>query len=390
MHVKSIKQSDLNDRLLFWSFCSTFFFLPVATSPAVISGLISLGVWIFSGKIVRDRNDWSGQSWFKPVILFMLLPWFGLLWSNDINIGLEFAKKSYYWLYAFAILSLGHIYYPNILIKSFLSGLSLTVFISISQYIGIISMTNVYQAGFMGHITYSLLLVFGILLLSFYYREAKLNKHRVAILILIAVYVFSLSINMGRIGYFAFVFLSPWILFNILGRKNILLIVAALCTLIVILSLSRTVQDRTKLAVEEINAYYSGSKNTSVGRRLYMWEGAFKMILENPLLGVGTGGYQRALAQYRDDPSLPDIIHPHNTFLYVASSYGIVGLLSFSWLFIIFLKKGWSARETIEGFASLSYGAVLLIGSLTDTQILSVSTGILFALLTGLRTKQNE
>jgi O-antigen ligase len=142
--------------------------------------------------------------------------------------------------------------------------------------------------------------------------------------------------------------------------------------------------------VEEINAYYSGSKNTSVGRRLYMWEGAFKMILENPLLGVGTGGYQRALAQYRDDPSLPDIIHPHNTFLYVASSYGIVGLLSFSWLFIIFLKKGWSARETIEGFASLSYGAVLLIGSLTDTQILSVSTGILFALLTGLRTKQNE
>ncbi|MCK5506137.1 MAG: O-antigen ligase family protein, partial [Thermodesulfovibrionia bacterium] len=168
--------------------------------------------------------------------------------------------------------------------------------------------------------------------------------------------------------------------------RTILVVLAG----IILLSLSPTVQERTRIAVDEINAYYSGSKNTSVGRRLYMWEGAFKMFLENPVLGVGTGGYQNALAKYRDDPSLPDIVHPHNSFLYMASSYGIVGLTSFSWLLIVFLKKGWSARDTIEGFVSFSYGAVLLIGSLTDTQILSVSTGMMFALLTGMRDEHNE
>ena len=129
MHVESIKQYDLNDRLLLWSFCAMFFFLPVATSPAVISGMISLGVWIFSGKFIQDRHKWLDQPWFIPVILLILLPWIGLLWSDDIYSGLKFAKKSYYWLYAFAILSVCPIYSPKILINSFLAGRSSSIMI---------------------------------------------------------------------------------------------------------------------------------------------------------------------------------------------------------------------------------------------------------------------
>jgi O-antigen ligase len=204
---------------------------------------------------------------------------------------------------------------------------------------------------------------------------------------MVAVYVFSLSVNIGRIGYFAFAFLSPWILYTLLGRKHIIIFVVFVSALLMILSLSPTVQHRTNKAVDEIKEYYNGDKNTSVGRRLHMWEGAIKIFLENPVIGVGTGGYANAMKKYRDDPALPEYFsHPHNSFLYMAVSFGTIGLIIFIWLLVIFFKKGWQARSTIEGFSVLSFGAVLLIGSMTDTQIMSLATGNIFALMVGIRS----
>ncbi len=367
-----------------------FFFLPIATSPAVIAGALSLGIWIFSGKFIKDRQKWLNQYWTKPVILFMLLPWVGLIWTEDLTEGLDLAKKSYYWLYAFAIVSICHIYSPKTLINAFLTGLSINVMVSILQYIGFIPMPKPYPAGFMDHISYSLLLVFGLLLLSFYYTRIKYRRYQIFLVFLMAAYLFNLSVNIGRIGYLAFVILSPWILYNILGRKHLLKIATVTLIGIVILSFSPTVQDRTKLALDEVKAYYHGNKNTSVGRRPHMWNGAIKIFLQNPIIGVGTGGYKKAMRKYKDNPTLPDFVHPHNSFLYIASSYGVVGLFSLLWLFLVFLRKGWHARETIEGFSTLSFGVVLLIGSLTDTQILSLSTAKMFALLMGIRINQNE
>lgn len=364
-----------------------FFFLPIATSPAVIAGALSLGIWIFSGKFIKDRQKWLKQSWTTPVILFMLLPWAGLLWTGDLATGLNLAQKSYYWLYAFAIASLSIHNHQKALMISYLSGLSLSMIISILQYLGLVPMPKGYPAGFMGHISYSLLLVFGMLLLSFYYTKIKDRNYQIFLIFLMVAYLFNLSINIGRIGHLAFVVLSPWILYNILGQKHLSKIVLGALVVILILSLSSTVQYRTRLAVDDVREYYYGNKNTSVGRRLHMWNGAIKMFLQNPVIGVGTGGYKNTMRKYKDDPSLPDFVQPHNSFLYIASSYGIVGLSLLLWLFVVFMRKGWYARKTVAGFSVLSFGAVLLIGSLTDTQILSLATAKMFALLIGIRTE---
>lgn len=373
------------DMLLFWSFCCTFFFIPVATSPAIIAGGFSLAVWIFSGKFIKDRDRWLNQDWTKPVVLFMLLPLVGLLWTGDMATGLKFAKKSYYWLYPFAIASIYRDGHTRILIRAFLAGLTLTAVAAILQKTGVIPMTKGYAAGYMSHISYSLLLVFGLLLLSFYFRRTKHNRNKIYLSLLMLVYLFSLSVNIGRIGYLAFVIVSPWILYNILGQKHVLKITAAALAGIAVLSFSSTVQERTRKAVNEVKLYYNGSKATSIGLRLHMWNGAIKIILKKPFIGVGTGGYKQAMKKYMDDPKLPDFVHPHNSFLHMAVSYGIVGLSSFIWLLAVFIKKGWKSRDTIEGFSVLSFGIVLIIGSMTDTQILSVATGMMFALLTGIQ-----
>lgn len=367
-----------------------FFLIPIATSPALIAGGLSLAVWIFSGKFIKDRDKWLDQDWTKAVILFMLLPLAGLLWTGDMATGLKFAKKSYYWLYPFAIASIYRNDQTKILIRAFLAGLTLTAIAAILQKMGIIPMPNGFAAGYMSHIIFSLMLVYGMLLLSFYSSRVKHKREKVGILFLMLIYLVCLSVNIGRIGYLAFVVLSPWMLYNILGQKHTIKIAAAVLAGIAILSFSPTVQDRTMKAVNEVKLYYNnGSKVTSVGLRLHMWNGAVKIFLQNPIIGVGTGGYKQAMKKYRDDPKLPDFAHPHNSFLHMAVSYGIVGLLSLIWLLTVFIKKGWQSRNTIEGFSMLSYGVVLIIGSMTDTQILSVATGIMFALLTGLQTNRN-
>jgi O-antigen ligase len=389
--MELLKNKDITvDRLMFWGFCGTFFFIPIATSPAVIMGLLTLSLWIFSGKFIKDRHLWLKQKWFFPVLLFMALPWIGLLYTNDIKIGMDFAKKSYYWLYAFAIASLSCKKYPaKTMIYAFLFGLLFTAFITIMEAVGLVPMPKGMATGFMGHISFSLLLVFGILLVSFFYKTANNVKQRILLIMTMVIYFFSLSVGQGRIGYFAFLVLSPWIFFNIMGKKYIFKIAGAVLLIGLLLFSSSTVQNRVGLVVNDVKLYYHGNKNTSIGLRLYMWDGAAKLFLENPVIGVGTGGYKKAMMKYKDNPELPDIVQPHNSFLYMAVSFGIVGLFSLIWLFLVFLKKGWQARNSIVGFSVLSFGVVLLIGSLTDTQILSLATAKMLALLTGIRTEQD-
>jgi len=70
----------------------------------------------------------------------------------------------------------------------------------------------------------------------------------------------------------------------------------------------------------------------------------------------------------------------------MAASFGIIGLL---WFFL-FSQKGWCGRNDIVGFNILSFGMVLIIGSLPDTQNLSLITAKMFALLIGTKTGQDE
>jgi len=145
------------DRLMFWGLSGLFFFIPVATTPAVVAGSFTLAVWILAGKFVKDYRKWLNTKWFYPVLVFMLIPWAGLLYTNDLKTGLNLASKTQYWLYAFAAATLsfeGH--RKETLIDSFVAGLSLTAFISLLQFAGLFPMIKPFPTGFMSHINLSL------------------------------------------------------------------------------------------------------------------------------------------------------------------------------------------------------------------------------------------
>jgi len=78
--------------------------------------------------------------------------------------------------------------------------------------------------------------------------------------------------------------------------------------------------------------------------------------------------------------------HPHNSYLYIVANYGLLGIGLYGWLFVVTLKRSWRARGQLSGHSVLAFLFVILIGSLTDTQVLSAATGIVLGFIAGIPT----
>ena len=102
-----MKMSLFADQVIYYLACAAFLSMPLGTSPPVICGALAALVWILSGKPIKMRRAYLGQSWFWPVLFLIILHWVGLLYSPDPGgLGIGFAKKTHYWLYGLAVASI--------------------------------------------------------------------------------------------------------------------------------------------------------------------------------------------------------------------------------------------------------------------------------------------
>lgn len=383
------------DRLMFWGLCVLFFALPLTTSGVSLAGGLVIAVWLLSGKFLRQRGKWLNQSWTNAVILFMLLPWAALLWAPDLPEGLDWASKSYVWLIAFAAASL--IYDRNhlpLFLKSFLAGLVLVAAISLLQHFSIVPLREQIPSLISANrITGSLFLVFGMALVSFEYGRRVNWRDKALLLLALAFFFATLLVTGGRAGYLALALLLPLLVNQLIGHRRLLLKAFVGLAAMGFLFSSPVAVQRIAEVGQDLAAYRQMDPNTSIGQRLYMWEGAVKIFLDNPVLGAGAGGYKEEMKKYFTptlDPLFRHINDPHNSFLFMAVNYGLLGLFSLGWLFFVFLRKGWQRRQSAAGFAVFSYGLILIIGSMTGTEIHSFHSGNLFALLMGVQVAPDE
>lgn len=376
--------SAILDKGMFYSCCLLFFSIPIGMSPAVISGILMLALWIFSGKALKQRL-W--YPWMIPALLLAALPWIGLLYTNNTVNGMFFAKKSYYWLYAFAIASISfQRYSASILMKAYIFGATLSSSVSLLQYFGFIPMKKEMPiAFFYWHQTYALLLAFGLMLTLFYIFTSKNLKYKIPY-IFISLLIFSaLVIVPGRAGYLVFLVSVPFFVYKLPKVRNFLKILA-LCILTAgLLFISPVVRDRISQGFEDIKEYRAGNINTAIGWRLHLMDVSLEIIKENPLFGIGTGGFKDELKKYKTDPDLPDSSQPHNNFLYMAVSFGIIGVILLIWLFVLLFRNGWKNFNRVEGFSIFMCAIVIFIGGMFDTQIVMPATGVMLALFTGLQ-----
>jgi len=112
---------------------------------------------------------------------------------------------------------------------------------------------------------------------------------------------------------------------------------AVLVCLTVILTVSTIGRGRITQALHEIETVDQSQEGTSLGQRVVMWRNTLRMIGDNPIFGVGTGGFRDGYRPYiQGVPGWQGFESgdPHNQFLKTLGEQGVIGFAAL--LFFIF------------------------------------------------------
>ncbi len=99
-------------------------------------------------------------------------------------------------------------------------------------------------------------------------------------------------------------------------------------------------QQRVKEAVSDISSYVTGAeRDTSLGLRFEMWQGATQLIADRPLLGWGEAGYQSAMHELGEKGDISVAAsgfgHAHNDIIDAFAKRGILGVVVLLLLYLV-------------------------------------------------------
>jgi O-antigen ligase len=387
-----------SEKALYAAVVLTFFCLPLGTAPSTITGGMAAAIWLFSGLALAKRQIYLAIYWW-PIYALIALPWIGMLYTRDtFGLGLDYAEKAYYWLFGFCVAAMAfEKLRAGRCVQAFMLGLGINVVAAIVQIVFHLPDENSAHRGLgPDYSTLSAYLIVGIMMGVFYLARRQPIINKIALVGIIGLYFFHLVILQSRASYVAFVILIPFIGYTFFKTHQLTKTVA-LCVLIPgLMMVSPVVRQRAALTVQQFTYHLHATDGTAWGEhysaqqdRFYMWNGALKIIAHRPFLGAGTGGYATALRTYGSDPDAPLIAHPHNNFLYMAVSFGVVGLVVFLWFLVASLVNGWRHRKTTAGYMLLSVVLVMTVTGLFNTQILDVGTALLLSLVIGFQQSFN-
>ena len=376
------KLSMKSDKLIFFFIGATFLLLPVRTALPLISIGLACSLYFISGKI-KDIKFLASERWLLPIVPFVLLPWVGLLYSKDTVLGLDYALKTKYWVAVFIVAGL--VWNENrtrILIKIFWSSLVAGSILGFFQYFGVLKMPSSGYSGFgIVYTVLSMYLIVGLITATFAFRTAKNSKEKLILIFLVCLFLFHLLTLKGRNGYFVLILLSPWLANNLMPsfRKSYKALIIAL--LILAISVSPVVQNRIQRTIEHLQqttTIIKGEWDVQFPRP-YMVHQAVKLFLSYPLIGAGTGSLHYYTAQEGHPVS-----HPHNSILYMAASFGSIGVAVYFWIFGQMFIMAWKRRTTMLGNFILAICTVIFLGGIFETPILNSGTSLLLPLGYGL------
>jgi O-antigen ligase len=135
----------------------------------------------------------------------------------------------------------------------------------------------------------------------------------------------------------------------------------------------------------------------AAGSRLAVWADTLRLIGERPLAGIGLGAFEAAYTKVQTVDVNARVDYAHNDYLQVAAELGVPAALLF-WAMIFALatrtvRASWiPANRARQAVALGATGALaaLLLHSLTDFNLYIPANGLLFAVLLGLGSAQEN
>lgn len=147
---------------------------------------------------------------------------------------------------------------------------------------------------------------------------------------------------------------------------------------------------------ERLSNFFSGFDTTSVSdpgsvERKIFWQAGWKMFMSRPWIGLGLGTFMFNFREFVAENYRYGPAYAHNCYLQMLSEMGVIGLVSFLSILIIFLYNGikiaHNRRETFSWYILLGSMAAVLgysVQMVVDTIFYSLDLGILFWIILGL------
>ena len=380
------------DRIYQYLFIGAMFLLPLTVFGNNLAIWSITLIWLFSGNYLEKfKAVWSNKL-ARASILFFTIHIFGLIWTENIEWGLTILRKMLPFLLVLPIfLTIARRENANYYINSFFLAIAISETCSYLIWLGIIEpfkyATINNPTPLMSHISYNPFLAF-----AFYLVVDKLFSESNLSLFMRSLYTFfaiTITVNMfitggraGQVMFFAGIVILAFQHFRNSQTK------AFLISVILIGSISITAYSSSELfknRLDDISQHiieYDEHPNTSVGQRITFVSNSLELFYRSPIYGLGTGDFPKEYKKINNinTPNVRTTVQPHNMYMLILVQLGILGLLSFLWIFYIQFKSALLSTNKLTHHIGLAMPLMFLIIMLSDSYLLGHYTSNLFIL----------
>lgn len=324
-----------------WLFSAICFALPMRVSFVYVLSALLLLVWLaegnVDGKIKRIFRSRICLAFLAYYLIFIV----AMLWTEDVTAGWEMVSRQKAFLLFLLYWSSAEPEYRERYISAFIGGLIVCAIFAYYNLMQLywfpewprgvrVSKSIGDTAPFVDWIMYAPILALGA---YFSLRRAVFAVHisaRVGAIAITLLLLSNLSFSGGRAGMVMFLALCVVLVFErITARRKALMLSAIFLPLALLLAYNASsfFAQRVDSAIADIQVF-NKNPNTSVGQRIVYWTTSFQLFIQNPVLGVGSGDFQKEYTKIKPArwQATPDSYNPHNQFLMTAATTGLVGL----------------------------------------------------------------
>jgi O-antigen ligase len=244
---------------------------------------------------------------------------------------------------------------------------------------------------FKAHITHNVFMAFAAFLFALAAVDATSKRWRIVLWVFCAAAVANVLVMVpGRTGHIVIVVLFTYFLYRQLGaRKGLIAAGVALGALAVVVFLSpdAMLNKRITLADDELQQWRTGAPpdlTSSIGQRLEILRNTFEVIRDNPVFGVGTGGFGAAYAGLANRSGDSLTRNPHNEFLMIVAQFGLAGL---ALLIGVFGTQWWLAARLPDSFdqaAARGFVLTMVVSSILSSTLVDHAEGVFFVYMSSL------
>lgn len=378
-----MRLKEINTILIFLILLSISSFISIAVSN-IFLGILTLCFFIKTYQ-KKAKIDLDCKRYFIAISLFAIAMLLSALFSGDIVYGLKRWADMWIWRFMPFVVVIflldNYIDVKKVMLTGF-AGITVTSVYAVYQGLSGMSRAN----GFYGHpmTLGGWFCIFLPLLLIEFFERKLLGKYYWLAGLAFCICSAGLVFNATRGAWLAVTIVCTVLLLYYMFKSKRNLAVS-----IIFIALISTVLVNNPKFMHRLDTIDDFDKYQSNTERILMWQSAWNMFKDHPILGVGLGQYKENYQQKYISPEAkePQLSHAHNNFLQMLAENGIVGFVGFAIMFGYIVFKNlidWFRTRNAYALMIVSATVCLLLQGFTEYNVGNSAVIKMYCLVLGI------